>query len=463
MMLSFGSTDVDSAASIVCAHLGESSTIKRRKTNAFQEQRRNAFLSRQQELRQHRADLSRRIWQESTDDGAQLAEEDMQVETTPTESRKIRKKNNMQHKYRDLLQILEYFIEPPLGFSSGMLGAGGCSQWLVASKPAGTRCLVISSMGKTTGRTIDGAVIETFQSLLPGGSLATTPGTPQWASGNGNCGSSKKMFTILDCILCGTTGCYYVLDVLNWKGYPLCDCTAEFRFYWLTTKFSDDCSPALQIKSTENERAVVPMSFLPVSPDSLEFLYHGTGGGYLRDGLLFYHKDGHYENGLSPLALLWQERDMVQKPISASTGGQGGLEAVLEFKQWPTESSPVDTDVHTEDIMVNTDGCKLNNAGLFSMEGYLIHQFHDSPPTYLSSDEDIRDGDVVYCSHRGIERGGTVQGSCLKELCVINKLGNIRSQCSRSVIDSWSKLLFIAAIAAGEAVSIQDLIVAAAE
>ncbi len=38
----------------------------------------------------------------------------------------------------------------------------------------------------------------------------------------------------------GPGGCYWVLDVLAWRGLDLAGCNAEFRLYWLAAKLRED-------------------------------------------------------------------------------------------------------------------------------------------------------------------------------------------------------------------------------
>ncbi|CAN0156973.1 unnamed protein product, partial [Ectocarpus fasciculatus] len=270
----------------------------RRKPAAFQEKRRKSFLERQQTLRRDSVDVFRNLVADDNKDGdikvnsprevisEELAESVMDIELAVDEKRAVKPKRSSTSKYRDVLMIPEYFIDIPSDFDS---------QWLVTNRPCGVRCLVISAQGTTISRGEDGRVIERFKSLLPGGSAASTPGTPEWAARGGSNESSKNMYAVLDCIFCPMTITYYILDLLNWKDYPLQECTAEFRVFWLASKFSDECPPEVGTR------------FTPVSHDSISSLYHSSHSPYISDGLIFYHNNGHYVNGLSPLVLLWQD------------------------------------------------------------------------------------------------------------------------------------------------------------
>lgn len=449
-------------------------SIKRRKPAAFQEKRRKSFLERQQTLRRDSVDVFRNLVADDNKDGdikvnsprevicEELAESVMDIELAVDEKRAVKPKRSSTSKYRDVLMIPEYFIDIPSDFGTGMdVGQGGDSQWLVTNRPCGVRCLVISAQGTTISRGEDGRVIERFKSLLPGGSAASTPGTPEWAARGGSNESSKNMYAVLDCIFCPMTITYYILDLLNWKDYPLQECTAEFRVFWLASKFSDECPPEVGTRAPHNDRSMIPLRFTPVSHDSISSLYHSSHSPYISDGLIFYHNNGHYVNGLSPLVLLWQDEKLL-----SNTGvyPHHTLEAALELKSWfAGKISPNEYDVEAKSGVC--DPCTSDNCfGLFTAEGYLVHQFLDGIPTQLdaaTSDSRVQNGDIVKCTYDRISDGGAINGSCFVNFEVCSKVGTCDS-CSRSSVDSWSQLLYFNAMKSGDSYSNIDYIISVA-
>ncbi|KUF92774.1 hypothetical protein AM588_10004041 [Phytophthora nicotianae] len=134
-----------------------------------------------------------------------------------------------------------------------------------------------------------GSILKKFPSALPCGSHKTN--------------KSNDGYCILDCIFQEQNETFYVLDVMCWKGYLLYNCTTEFRLYWMRDKLSEG--------ATGMTAPANPFRFLPVpsyeSDQEGIMAAYSTTYPFLKDGLLFYMKAGHYEMGLSPLALVWKD------------------------------------------------------------------------------------------------------------------------------------------------------------
>lgn len=179
-------------------------------------------------------------------------------------------------KYANLLMLSEWLEEVPADLTS---------QWLFAFCPEGKRCLVVTSRGKTCVYSRSGSLVNTFPSLLPGGSYCTTQGN--------DC-------TMLDCIYSCTEKTYYILDILCWRNYAVTESEAEFRFYWLHTKVSE--IPKLQNTSRVNPYKFVELGKLPCSEEALTMTIQSplmfTSN---LDGMLFFHKQAHYTRGVTPL------------------------------------------------------------------------------------------------------------------------------------------------------------------
>lgn len=109
-------------------------------------------------------------------------------------------------------------------------------------------------------------------------------------------------FTILDCIYNQKSHKIFVLDTIAYDKRDMMDSDAAFRFFWLKSKFVED-----GLKALGNEEALdlVPTYDLcdhfdarkcfetfPIFPDGTEL-----------DGYLFYHKEGSYTAGETPLVL----------------------------------------------------------------------------------------------------------------------------------------------------------------
>lgn len=75
--------------------------------------------------------------------------------------------------------------------------------------------------------------------------------------------------------------------MMCWRGYSLFDCTAEFRFFWMTTKLAETgalCEPSAH---HHYRFRVVPVYECNVP--GLQAVYSGPVG-FERDGILFYNR-----------------------------------------------------------------------------------------------------------------------------------------------------------------------------
>mmetsp|Transcript_1342 Transcript_1342/g.2447 ORF Transcript_1342/g.2447 Transcript_1342/m.2447 type:complete len:425 (-) Transcript_1342:1049-2323(-) len=104
-----------------------------------------------------------------------------------------------------------------------------------------------------------------------------------------------------------------VMDVLEWNGFAVYDCAAEFRLNWIQNQVTEIVNVSDSAGDAELE--VVP--FLSNSSDAL-YLYHerNTFRGVDNDGLIFYHTQGMYSIGFSPLVLQWKDS---QSPMFIET------------------------------------------------------------------------------------------------------------------------------------------------
>ncbi|KAM1978829.1 hypothetical protein ACFX16_015475 [Malus domestica] len=191
--------------------------------------------------------------------------------------------------------------------------------WYVFARPSGKRCFVVSSDGATISRQRNGSVLHRFPSALPNGSRSR--------DGSG----SAQSYSILDCIFHEMDQTYYVIDMVCWRGYSLYDCTAEFRFFWLSSKLGE--TGACEAPSHYHRYR---FSFVPVHNCDQSGLYSAYAGAvpYVKDGLLFYNKHAHYQPGNTPLALVWKDESCSQYVIDTDNKGQvpSHQQVVLELQ-----------------------------------------------------------------------------------------------------------------------------------
>jgi len=211
----------------------------------------------------------------------------MQVQADPSDEAGAAERSlgGDKRRYSDALMLPEWMSDVP---------ADVARSWLMLPRPAGQRCLVVSANGQTTARRRNGAVLARFPSALPGGRRAG----PREQHGG------APTFCVLDCIFDAQTRTYHVLDVMVWRGYMLYDCHAQFRLYWVHTKLGEvDAAVA----SRTNPCPFLPVPYYEVSRSSLSELY-AAAWPFVRGGLLFVHRETVYEQGASPLLLLWTDK-----------------------------------------------------------------------------------------------------------------------------------------------------------
>ncbi|KAG0584032.1 hypothetical protein M758_3G180800 [Ceratodon purpureus] len=178
--------------------------------------------------------------------------------------------------------------------------------WFIMPRPEGQRCLVISANGVTLSRQRNGRILHSFPSALPNGAR-----TKEVAAGS-------HVYCILDCIFHAPDKTYYVIDMMCWRGYSLFDCTAEFRFFWMTTKLAETgalCDPSAH---HHYRFSVVPVYECNVS--GLQAVYSGPVP-FVRDGILFYNRHALYELGVTPLVLVWKDAQCSQYLLDTDSHG----------------------------------------------------------------------------------------------------------------------------------------------
>uniref|UniRef100_A0ACD5X106 Uncharacterized protein n=1 Tax=Avena sativa TaxID=4498 RepID=A0ACD5X106_AVESA len=191
--------------------------------------------------------------------------------------------------------------------------------WHVCARPAGKRCLVVSSNGITISRLRNGTILHRFPSALPNGSKRGISGP-------------ASSYSILDCIFHEPDETYYIVDMICWRGYSLYDCTAEFRFFWVNSKLTE--TSAGDPPSTYHRYRFTAVPMYESTLEGLQAAYSLTTP-YVKDGLLFYNKHAHYESGITPLTLVWKDEACSQYVLDTDSEGQVPTEqhVVLELQE----------------------------------------------------------------------------------------------------------------------------------
>ena len=105
---------------------------------------------------------------------------------------------------------------------------------------------------------------------------------------------------------------FYILDFMAWNSHVFLDSDRECRYFFLESKLTEDSSRLGQRTS----RNPLLFQFLPQYPckkQILEELFSKTYSVPV-DGLLFFHKQGHYKRNYSPLCT-WLKPHMVPEVL----------------------------------------------------------------------------------------------------------------------------------------------------
>jgi snurportin-1 len=193
------------------------------------------------------------------------------------ETEKVQKRFKTNQNYRNILMLSEWMDELPLDIED----------FILVPCPKGIRCtLVVDSQTSTLHYKNGKEFLTKIKSNLP-------------------------KDTILDCFYVKNSKSIYILDVLQYKGRDFISCDFAFRSYWIKSKFSEDefvlYGGDLTLKMIDTYDFNDPMAIAhcyethPIFTDGTEL-----------DGFLYYHKEGSYTFGESPL-VLWLFAFMVEE------------------------------------------------------------------------------------------------------------------------------------------------------
>ncbi|KAK9198230.1 hypothetical protein WN944_013414 [Citrus x changshan-huyou] len=181
--------------------------------------------------------------------------------------------------------------------------------WYVFARPAGKRCIVVSSNGTTVSRERNGSILHHFPSALPSGARTKDP-----------------------------SGFFWLNSKLAETG--ACDAPSHYHKFRFSTVPVYDC----------DQRGLYS-AYIESVP-------------YAKDGLLFYNKHAHYQTGNTPLALVWKDEKCSQYVIDTDSKGQvlSQQQVVLELQEDGKLSTSDDPPV----IFGCLDGEFIQKSGLQS-------------------------------------------------------------------------------------------------
>ncbi|CAE7210352.1 ABA2 [Symbiodinium sp. KB8] len=237
------------------------------------------------------------------------------------------------------MQIPDWMLVPPGDLAE---------RWLVLAKPEGDRCLLLSDGGRVQVRQKNGLILEKFtDSRFPRGltildavciegprSQKPVKNQMQDDSGLGQAmeqPSVEEPTSPIDDALQsegddtmdgGAQGGkssgkarrrrptgnrkYAICDVLVWGDMDMACTEAEFRLFWLQSRFEE-----MPEKPPRRARPLQLVHALPATPECIRDLY-SKDFGYPKDSLMFLHREGRYQisEAVTPVAKLWRDRHL---------------------------------------------------------------------------------------------------------------------------------------------------------
>lgn len=247
--------------------------------SGVQANRRKNYLDHQKKRRFDAANYARKL---ADGDLNENEFEEISLETVDEMDvdEKKKRKDKKFNPYKNQLMLSEWIVDPPTDLTTN---------WLMVVCPVGKRVLIVAHKGHTTAYSKGGHVLNRFPSLLPGGSYKT------WKKDN----NFARSFTLLDCIYDEVNRTYWMLDLMCYKGNPIYDSEVDFRFFWLNSKLLED-APKLSEQSSVNPFKFKPCKNVLCEKTAIVNAVTDTYPFEI-DGVLFYHKLGHYGPGRTPL------------------------------------------------------------------------------------------------------------------------------------------------------------------
>lgn len=231
------------------------------------QERRLRFLAEQKEKRHQITDKNREQFDQFINVLDDVGTDEMECDSL----------QNQRKQFKFELMETDWFLDIPDDLEDN---------WFFKCAPAGFRVLLVFHKKFTVCYDNKGHIVfKKFKSHVSGGEcLNTLNGT-----------------TILDCIYNKGTRTLFIFDCLCWNNMSMIDSEAEFRFFWLKSKFTED----IQLSHWNNMRFVL-MDCIPAQRSLIQNAMFDClkidENRYFYDGIVFYHKKSHYSFGKTPLS-----------------------------------------------------------------------------------------------------------------------------------------------------------------
>jgi len=231
------------------------------------------------------------------------------------------------------------------------------SDWLVALRPEGQRCLAVLQGNALSLRQRNGQLIDSF--VLDPFSIKRT-----------------DQVAIFDCMLGFSNKTMkrtlFVTDVVQLKGNDLYMSDFTFRQYFLKEHWPftpSGSAPMLMGLEDDSIPEFERIEFGFATHARIQSLYSAEGSGYSSDSLLFIHKEGKYTNGLSQEALIFRDENLSRFAIDSKheDGFDGGESMAMVLRAAVKKKKGSESIVKLE----TWDGISLHEMKLESAPGWM--------------------------------------------------------------------------------------------
>ena len=279
--------------------------------------------------------------QDDDDDDIADTTNDMEMDGAYARGKKMQRLRRLHRTlfFARQMQIPDWMLVPPQDLAES---------WLVLAKPEGDRCLLLSDGGRVQVRQKNGHILEKFtDSRFPRGLTILDavciegPQTekPVRKKQDSSLGQDEVQEPSVnmdepsspvddvaesegdDAMGCSQGGKssgkgrrrrpvgnrkFAICDVLVWGDMDMASTEAEFRLFWLQSRFEE-----MREKAPRRARPLQLIRALPATVEALRELY-SEDFGYPKDSLMFLHRQGRYQisEAVTPLAKLWRDRHL---------------------------------------------------------------------------------------------------------------------------------------------------------
>ncbi|XP_037944938.1 snurportin-1 [Teleopsis dalmanni] len=248
--------------------------------------------------------------------------------------------------------------------------------WLIMPYPKGQRCILIAEGACTRIYTKRGKLCCILHTRFPGDLMKPGSGT------------------VVDCVYSRADNTIYVIDMLAFGTNDLVNCEAQFRFFWLKSRFQDY---EIDLDNDKGGKKIVLLdkydfAYIDSVEETVKRFPYWPDNKPKLDGFVFYHKESSYVFERTPL-MCWLFPYMITDVL--------GIPSSIRYKK-PTDYIGATQYMHflNENEMKKI---KRNNEKLKSepMDASLLIEMSETSDIEVDSSVELVPNDI--CTTGGME------------------------------------------------------------